>query len=150
MKKRLTALLLASMLLLAVAACTAKDMQQNEERIDIDLSGLSNTLVFAELQNIYASPQDYIGQTIKINGPYFASYYAETGMYYHYVLIVDAAACCQAGVEFVWKGEHAYPADYPDAQAMIEVSGVFKSYEELGQTFYHLEVEGIQIITDPL
>jgi hypothetical protein len=110
---------------------------------DVDLTALSSTMVYAEVYNMMTSPDDYIGKTIKMSGPYYASYYEETEQYYHYVVIEDATACCQQGLEFVWSGEHSYPADYPDDNTRVEVTGVFDSYEELGTTYYHLVVDDI-------
>ena len=113
--------------------------------VDVDLTAMSATMVYAEVFNIMTAPDDYIGKTIKMSGPYSASYYNQTDQYYHYVLIEDAASCCQQGIEFVWNGEHAYPDEYPEVQSRIEVVGVFDSYDELGQTYYYLAVDDISI-----
>jgi hypothetical protein len=113
---------------------------------DVDLTVLSSTLVYAEVYNIMTSPDDYMGKTIKLSGPYYASYYEDTGKYYHHVIVEDATACCQGGLEFKWNGDHAYPDDYPENNTRIEVAGVFGSYEELGQTYYYLSVGDITIL----
>lgn len=114
--------------------------------VDVDLTALSSTMVYAEVYNMTTSPDDYMGKTIKMSGPYYASFYDETDSYYHYVIIEDAAACCQSGLEFIWNGEHNYPNDYPTENTKIEVSGVFGSYEELGQTYYYLAVDEITVL----
>lgn len=114
--------------------------------IDIDLTALNSIMVYVEVYNIMKSPEDYMGQTIKMSGPYYTSFYNETDSYYHYVIIEDASACCQSGLEFIWKGEHSYPEDYPADQTNIEVVGVFESYEELGKTYYYLSVDDITIL----
>jgi hypothetical protein len=111
----------------------------------VDLTSLSGTMVYAEVYDIMAYPEEYTGKTIKMGGAYYSSYYDQTGRYSHYVIIEDALACCQQGLEFIWNGDHAYPDDYPAAQAKIEVVGVFGSYDELGQTYYRLEVDGISV-----
>jgi len=112
---------------------------------DVDLTILSNTMVFAELSYIMANPDNYIGKTIKVSGPYSSSYYDATNQYYHYVIIQDGAACCQQGLEFIWNGEHTYPDDYPKEKTWIEVVGVFGRYEELEQTYNYLAVDDITI-----
>ena len=104
--------------------------------VDLDLTALSSTMVYAEVFSMMSHPDEYMGRTIKMNGPYYSSFYDETGLYYHYVVIEDATACCQQGIEFVWNGEHAYPGGYPDNQTRIEVTGTFGSYDELGKTYY--------------
>ena len=123
-----------------------KGPSTKSEIIDVDLTVLSSTMVYAEVYNIMTSPDEYMGKTIKMNGPYYASFYDETGLYYHYVVIEDATACCQQGLEFIWKGDHKFPDDYPEEETKIEVTGVFGSYDELGDTYYYLAVDDISII----
>ncbi|MDR0221261.1 MAG: hypothetical protein LBI54_07660 [Lachnospiraceae bacterium] len=113
--------------------------------VDVDLTEMSSTMVYAEVYNITNNPANYIGKTIRMSGPYQSSYYDETGLYYHYVVVEDAAACCAQGLEFIWNGEHAFPEDYPQLQAKIEVTGVFGSYDELGITYYYLAVDDIVV-----
>lgn len=111
----------------------------------VDLTALSSTMVYAEVFNMMMEPERYIGRTIKMKGLYYASYYDVTRKYYHYVIITDAAACCVQGLEFVWLGEHTYPDDYPEDDTEIEVTGVFKSYDEENITFYYIETDAIII-----
>ena len=145
MKKYLSVLLALCLLCVCAAGCAEKGDTQEENGI-LDLTKLSGTLVYAEVYNIMSSPDDYIGRTIKMSGPYTANYYEPTQKYYHSVIIEDAAACCAQGLEFEWKGEHSYPGDYPENGAKVEVTGVFGSYEELGQTYYCLTVDGITVL----
>ena len=44
-------------------------------------------------------------------------------------------ACCSNGIEFLWDGEHSYPADYPEQGANITVVGEFDKYYE-GRNLY--------------
>lgn len=111
--------------------------------VDVDLTALSSTMVYAEVFSMMSNPDEYFGKTIKMSGPYGVSFYDKTGLYYHYIIIEDAAACCQQGLEFMWNGNHDYPKDYPKELSEIEVTGVFESYEELGQTYYYLVVDDI-------
>ena len=112
----------------------------------IDLTVLSSTMIYAEVYNIMSHPDEYMGKTVKMSGPYYASYYDITDLYYHYVVIEDATACCQQGLEFIWNGEHNYPDDYPEERTEIEVSGLFSSYDELGRTYYYIAVDDISIL----
>lgn len=120
---------------------------QNEDSstdVDVDLTLLSSTMVYAEVYNMMLNPDEYVGKTIKIKGPYYAEYWGDTQRYYHYVIISDATACCQSGIEFIWDdNSHIYPDEYPENDTEIEISGVFNSYEELGQKYYYLNVEDI-------
>ncbi len=114
--------------------------------VDIDLTTLSSTMVYAEVYNIMTNPDDYIGKTIRMRGPYINSFYDVTGLNYHYVMIKDAAACCQQGIEFKLPEDLAYPQDYPVVDTEIEVAGVFGSYDELDYTYYYLEVDEMSVI----
>ena len=111
----------------------------------LDLTALGENLLSAEMYKIAASPDDYFGRTIKIRGAYSASFYHETGLYYHYIVTKYGDSCCQEALEFIWNGDHAYPGDYPEELAAIEVSGVFGSYEELGRTYYYLAVDELTV-----
>jgi hypothetical protein len=42
------------------------------------------------------------------------------------------------GIEFILKGDHKYPDDYPQEGSEICITGVFGSYEEDGNTYYAL------------
>lgn len=112
--------------------------------IDVDLTQMSSVMVYSEVYNIMMNPEAYLGQTIKIEGPYYASFWEETGNYYHYVIIEDAAACCTQGLEFIWgDGAHAYPEEYPEDYTEVEIVGTFSMYEEEGMTFYYLDTDEI-------
>jgi hypothetical protein len=113
---------------------------------DVDLTLLNSAMVYAEVFNIVESPDKYMGKTIKMSGPYYASYFDETDAYYHYVIVEDASACCSQGLEFIWNGTHNYPADYPADGEKIEVVGEFKSYVELGQTYYYIAADEIRVV----
>ncbi|MCL2815661.1 MAG: hypothetical protein FWD23_13775 [Oscillospiraceae bacterium] len=145
MKKCLLLLLLIFCIVLT-AGCANKDAPQSAGSVDIDLTLLSGTMVYAEVYNMMTQPDDYMGKSIKMNGLYYTAYYEETGLYYHYVIIEDATACCQQGMEFLWNGEHSYPVDYPEESSKVEVVGVFGSYDELGKTYYYLAVDNISVL----
>ncbi|MCL1816689.1 MAG: hypothetical protein FWG43_03695 [Clostridiales bacterium] len=147
--------LLISMLLLAIAcllitSCSAKTTTANDSRqaIDIDFTILSDTIVYAELNHMLSDPDNYLGKTVKIQGAYYNSYSDITDQYYHYVTVLDTTACCTRMVEFVWQGEHAYPAEYPEADTKIELVGVVSSAEDeaFGMSFYFLAVDDIVLI----
>lgn len=113
--------------------------------VDVDLTVLSSTMVYAEVYNMMSNPEEYVGKTIKIKGQYYSEYLDDTQKYYHYVIISDATACCQSGIEFIWDdNSHVYPDEYPENETEIEISGVFNSYEELGQKYYYLSIENIK------
>ncbi|MCL2253736.1 MAG: hypothetical protein FWC09_04755 [Lachnospiraceae bacterium] len=110
----------------------------------IDLTILSSTMVYGEINNIMTTPEDYLGRRIRMNGNYYALYYDVTDSFYHYAVIEDATSCCQQGVEFILSENYAFPDDYPTETSAIEIEGVFDKYEELGEVYYFLAVDSIK------
>ena len=119
--------------------------QTSADGVDVDLTVLSSTMVYAEVYNmLYFYPEDYYGKTVKMTGQFNVYQWVdESGvvadMPVAYACIIsDATACCAEGMEFVLKDDLAYPDDYPELGAEITVIGEFQSYEENGMTWYHL------------
>lgn len=159
--KKLISLILSLMLLASLAACgsgkTATDSapadvtqaQEAEEAavqsandIDIDLTTMSATMVFSEVQNMMLDPKSYLGKTVKMTGNFSV---AEAGdNRYFACIIADATACCAQGIEFDWAGDHSYPADYPEKDSEITVTGVFTTYMEGQQTYLQLKDADLQ------
>ena len=109
----------------------------------VDLTALSSTMVYAEVYYMMTTPQEYVGKTVKMQGQfevYDANPANELGyVYYFAVVIADATACCQEGIEFVLADETAvFPDNYPQAGTEITVVGRFEPYVESGTTYYHL------------
>ena len=141
MKKRILAILLALLCGMAVQASAFSFFgkePEKEEGIDLDLSKMSGTVVYSQVYNMMASPEDYIGKTIRVAG-YFDVYEdAETGNNYFACMIPDATACCAQGLEFLWAGEHTYPDDYPEPGCDMTMTGRFETYEEDGAEYIRL------------
>lgn len=113
----------------------------------LDLTLLGSSMVYGEVFSMVNYPEQYLNKQVKVAGAYFPSYYEETDKYYHYVVIADATACCQSGLEFIWLGhEEEYPENYPKDGDTIIFTGIYKKYEELGKTYYYLEVESLEIL----
>ncbi|MBQ6441943.1 MAG: zinc ABC transporter substrate-binding protein [Lachnospiraceae bacterium] len=103
--------------------------------IDVDLTTLSSTMVYAEVYNMMVQPEDYTGKTVKMDG-LFSSYHDEqTGKDYFACTIMDATACCSQGIEFVLTDDYVYPDDYPEEGGEICVCGVFDTYQEGDYTY---------------
>lgn len=113
---------------------TGKEKDDSADSGDlVDLTELNSTMVYSEVYNMMAKPEDYIGKQIKMQGN-FCVYEGDKQNYFS-CLIQDATACCAQGLEFELKGEHQYPEDYPDVDAEITVVGTFDTYEEDGYTY---------------
>ena len=103
---------------------------------DVDLTTLSSTMVYSVVSQMVYSPEEFLGQTVKMRGT-FAIYEGEARNYYA-CLVSDATACCANGIEFERAGEHSYPEDYPEPGEEITVVGTFETYEEDGFTYIQL------------
>ena len=147
--KKTFAILLTLALAVLACACSAPvsgvsetAVQQTTEpepmAVDLDLSVLSGTVVYAQVYNIMCDPEPYIGKVIKMAGYYDAFESTERDIVYHACVIPDATACCQQGIEFVWAGEHAWPDDYPEETTDIIVTGRLEMYTEGEYKYLHL------------
>ena len=96
--------------------------------VDVDLTKMSATMVYSEVYNMMALPDNYLGKTVRMKGQF--QVYEGEGRNYYVVLIADATACCQQGMEFVLAGDCTYPDDYPAAGTEVTVTGVFDTYYE--------------------
>ena len=133
---RLLALCLAVFVL---AGCPAGgSASETEPFIDLDLSAMSGTVVYAQVYNLMYEYQSWLGKTIRIAGYY--NYYDDQshGVVYHACIVPDATACCAQGIEFVLAGEHAWPEEYPAIGTDIVVTGQLELYEDEGVPYLHL------------
>lgn len=105
------------------------------EKVDLDLTTMSSTMVYSEVFNMVTTPENYIGKTVKMRGTYMYYYDEKPDHYYFFCLISDAMACCSQGIEFSLTKDYRYPEDYPKPDDEITVVGVFDSYEEEGNTY---------------
>ncbi|MCR5637976.1 MAG: hypothetical protein K6F97_03950 [Lachnospiraceae bacterium] len=113
------------------------------EGVDVDLTLLSSTLVYAEVYNMMYYPEDYVGKIIKMKGSFNVYTDTEKGIDYLAVLVADAAACCQQGLEFTWEG-HKYPEDYPEMGTEMTVTGEVELYEEDGLMYLRIIADSVE------
>lgn len=138
--KKQCCILLAALSLLSLASCGTSEtmdtavVQAEANLPDLDLSLLSNTLVFSRLQSITAQPDDYMGQVIRLRGQCQTYYNELAGAVYHAVTVADATSCCAQGLEYVLSDENGYPDDGTEAT----ITGHLTSYEENGYIYFHL------------
>ena len=107
----------------------------SDGQIDVDLTQLSSTMVYAEVYNMMTTPEAYIGKTVKMDGTFAYYHDKTTNQYYFACLIQDATACCSQGIEFVLTDDYSYPDDYPEAGNEICVIGIFDTYQEGSNTY---------------
>lgn len=104
----------------------------------VDLTVLSTTMIYSEVYNMMVNPEEYVGGTIKVKGKFVVYEDKEKKTNYYAVIVEDATACCQQGLEFVLAGDYRYPEDYPAKDTEITVTGTFQTYKADGTTLSHL------------
>ncbi len=143
--KKIISLILICSLMYTLCACgknpsepqkTTTDAQSVS--VDVDLTKLSSTMVYSEVYNMMVTPENYIGKTVRMCGQFALYEDTQSGAIYYACIIADATACCSQGLEFVLKGSHTYPQDYPELGAEITITGEFRTYEEDGNLYCHL------------
>lgn len=121
------------LILLFPAGCAGRNAAEfrTEEGIDLDLTRLSGTMVYAEVYNMRYEPDDYYGKVVRIQG-YFSAYeHPETGEPYFNCVVPDATACCSQGIQFFpADGSLSYPEDFPRDGDTVTVRGTFAKNEE--------------------
>ena len=106
--------------------------------VDIDLTKMSSTMVYAEVYSMLTEPEQYVGKTVRMRGDYAFYHDKNQDKYYFACLVRDAMACCAQGLEFVLSDDYAYPADYPENGQEVTIRGVFTPYQETNYSFFHL------------
>ena len=101
------------------------------------------TMIYSTIFDMLVMAEDYVDKNIKVKG-WFETYTdPNTAELYYAVVVPDTTACCQQGLEFVWLGEHSYPADFPETGADITVTGRYKLIENDGITYNYLEASSV-------
>lgn len=111
---------------------------------DFDLTKMSATMIYSTIFDMLIMPEDYVEKVIKVKG-WFETYTdPQTAEMYYAVVVPDATACCQQGLEFTWLGDHRYPADFPNPGEDITVTGRYKLTETDGITYVYLEASTVE------
>ena len=137
MKKRL-AVLLALFLALASLSASFAETASEPLQVDLDLSKMSGTIVYAQIYNIQYDPGAYLGKVIRVRGYYSFFREPSNGNLYYACVIPDATACCMQGMEFVPFTEPEYPDHFMEDNADITVTGRLETYVEDGAFYLHL------------
>ena len=149
--KKVLCILLALAAALSLSACSSGSATatptQAPVAIDLDLSQMSGTIVYSQMYNIMNDPEPYLGKVIREAGWYDAFKNVVTGVVYTACIIPDATACCSQGMEFIWAGDHAYPADYPEPGTGLTVTGRLESYME--DEYMYLHLVDAEVIWEP-
>lgn len=122
-------------------AAPAPTPSPEPDGVEVDLTGLSSTMVFAEVAAMVRAPEDYVGKTVRMQGQ-LAVYEANPALgidYFYTVVIEDATACCQQGLEFIWEG-----GELPEAGTELVVTGTYEEYDCGGFPSYHIVAKTVE------
>ena len=143
--KKILCLICAAVLLCSLCACGAASSDSTKDsasakaktKIDVDLTAMSSTMVYSEVSNMMQKPDEYMGKTVRMSGKFSAV--ESNGKRYFACVIQDATACCAQGIEFDCGSGLSYPADYPEEDAQITVTGTFTTYMEGSNKYLQLK-----------
>ena len=114
--------------LLAFATLFAEDTS-GKKKYDIDLSRMSGTMIYGQVNQMVMYPQKYIGKHIKMKGIFSSYYDEELERRFYGCVIQDALACCSQGLAFELAKPREFPKEYPAEGDIIIVEGDF-DYEK--------------------
>jgi len=121
MKKSCSVILLCLVLLLCLPGIPAF---AQEEKIDLDLTMMSETMVYGIMFDVIASPERYVGQRMRLPGEYEGFKDAVTGEVEHTIIFFDSSGCCEVDMNFTLDETYVYPQDYPRSGRKMTLVGV--------------------------
>ena len=109
-------------------------------KVDYDLSNYNFTMISSFFFQMLIEPETYENKTFKIKGKFqtFDKEEDPTALPYFSVIMNDATMCCQEGIDFVWQGDHKWPADYPEQDQEITIIGKYIVTETDGMTYNYI------------
>lgn len=114
--------------------------------VELDLSIMGPGMAYATLYNILFEPASYVGQRLRVSGPYEENIIGQDGFTYRFIVVADRQACCAQGLEFVLADEAAV---YPEPGSQVEICGVLESYQEDDQNYVRVVADELRILESP-
>lgn len=112
------------------------------EKIDVDLTNMSSTMVYSQVLNMLDYPRDYVNKIVKMAGPFVPFDSTVEGYCYPAIVIQDATACCASGIEFLLYGvprcSKSGGNGYPLYGEEATIVGRFETYIEGSYMYIHL------------
>ncbi len=120
------ALLMTMLAMLTLAGCSG-----GSKTADIDLTAMSETMVFSSLNDMLIKPSDYDGKTVKITGQCAVYHEDSENKDYYALIMVDSTGCCTQVLEFDLKDGESGKGFVNDEE--ITINGTF-SWEKIGES----------------
>lgn len=109
-----------------------------ETPVDLDLTKLSTTMAYSQVNDMIWYPEKYVGKIVKMNGSVSIWTDNKTGRTYYTCLFSDATACCVRGIEFRLKNDQKLASSYKEGDNIV-VMGEFSTYKEGGKQWCELK-----------
>ena len=118
----------------------SKNQKSEDLKIDYDLTNMSSTMIYAEVFNMLIEPEKYENKRVKMKG-FFTIYNEGSNDEVYSVIVPDATACCQQGIEFFYD----FKDNKPVANSEITVTGIFNVHMlSDGISYNYIKAEKIQ------
>lgn len=115
-------------------------IETEKSKIDYDLTNMSSTMIYAEVFNMLIEPEKYENKRVKMKG-FFTIYNEGSKDEVYSVIVPDATACCQQGIEFFYD----FKDNKPVANSEITVTGIFNVHMlSDGISYNYIKAEKIQ------
>ena len=119
-----------SKLLVAVLLALTFSFAGGTGKVDIDLTRMSGTMVYAQVFQMVTEPEKYVGKRIKMKGVFSSYYDNEVKQRFYGCVISDALACCSQGLAFELSKPRKYSEGYPEEGDGIVIVGEFTYVKE--------------------
>ncbi len=120
---------------------SAADEKTKKEKIDYDLSNMKPNMIYAQIFDMMVSPETYNGKIIKMKGSFEIFEASEIMGESYSVIIYDALACCQQGIEF----KYDFGENIPEKGSEITVTGKFIVSElESGISYNFVQADSVE------
>ena len=99
---------------------------------DIDLTIVDQDTAYSACYSIMMSPDQYVGQTIKVRG--FVALYTDqtTGTVYSSIIVNDSDGDAVQGIEFALED-----GSTPESGVLATIAGTLETYEDGGLVYLH-------------
>ncbi len=121
-------------------------------KVDIDLTGFSANMLYAEIYNMGMNPDYYKGKVISITGDFatLPNVVDNSGNpipdgEIFVCLVRDAMACCQSGIEFIPEKTSRFWQERPAEGSKITVTGMCDIFLDEGGWFTIIQLDNAKI-----
>lgn len=112
-----------------------------KEKVDFDLSVMKPNMVYAQVFDMLVSPETYENKVIRMKGNFEIYEGSEIMGKSYAVIIYDALACCQQGIEF----RYDFGGNLPERGVEMTVTGKFILSElESGISYNFVQADSVE------